>query len=99
MTTCWYFVAGSAVNQAGRSSGLTAPNGPAQSALVRSTLAVAHLEAADIALVSVHGTGMSNKGQEMSMSCQEHLKQPSQQPKACIPLRASSHLVMQVASI
>ena len=63
------FVAGSAVNQAGRSSGLTAPNGPAQSALVRSTLAVAHLQAADIALVSVHGTGMGNQGEGKFMSC------------------------------
>ena len=54
---CLYYLAGSAVNQAGRSSGLTAPNGPAQSALVRSALAVAQLEAGDVALVSVHGTG------------------------------------------
>ena len=62
MTACFHVVAGSAVNQAGRSSGLTAPNGPAQSGLVRSTLAVAHLEAADISLVSVHGTGVSGDG-------------------------------------
>ena len=49
--------AGSAYNQAGRSSGLTAPNGPAQTALVKTALAVAQLTPQDIALVSMHGTG------------------------------------------
>ena len=51
------YAAGSAYNQAGRSSGLTAPNGPAQSALIRTALAVAALAPRDVALVSVHGTG------------------------------------------
>ncbi len=51
--------AGSAVNQAGRSSGLTAPNGPAQSALIRLALAAARLLPTDVALVSVHGTGQA----------------------------------------
>jgi acyl transferase domain-containing protein len=49
--------AGSAYNQAGRSSGLTAPNGPAQSALVRTALAAAQLAPQDVAFVSMHGTG------------------------------------------
>jgi len=49
--------AGSAYNQAGRSSGLTAPNGPAQTALVKTALAVAHLSPQDVALISMHGTG------------------------------------------
>ena len=49
--------AGSAYNQAGRSSGLTAPNGPAQTALVKTALAYARLTPHDIASVSLHGTG------------------------------------------
>ncbi len=49
--------AGSAYNQAGRSSGLTAPNGPAQTALIRTALSVAGLSPRDVALVSLHGTG------------------------------------------
>lgn len=49
--------AGSAYNHAGRSSGLTSPNGPAQTALVRSALAAADVKPAEVALVSVHGTG------------------------------------------
>ena len=50
-------VAGSAYNQAGRSSGLTAPNGPAQTALVRIALQAAGRLPGDVGLVSVHGTG------------------------------------------
>ncbi len=49
--------AGSAFNQAGRSSGLTAPNGPAQTALVKTALAYARLTPHDVASVSLHGTG------------------------------------------
>lgn len=49
--------AGSAYNQAGRSSGLTAPNGPAQTALIRTALSVARLAPQDVGLVSLHGTG------------------------------------------
>ena len=54
---CLAQCAGSACNQAGRSSGLTAPNGPAQTALVKTALAVAQLAPHDVALVSMHGTG------------------------------------------
>ena len=60
MTACsehTLHVAGSAYNQAGRSSGLTAPNGPAQTALVKTALAVAQLTSQDVALISMHGTG------------------------------------------
>lgn len=48
---------GLAYNQAGRSSGLTAPNGPAQTALIKTALAVARLAPQEVALVSMHGTG------------------------------------------
>jgi acyl transferase domain-containing protein len=48
---------GSAVNQDGRSSGLTAPNGPAQQEVIRQALAAAGMAAADVHLLSMHGTG------------------------------------------
>ena len=48
---------GSAYNQDGRSSGLTAPNGPAQTALVRTALAIAGALPQHVGLVSMHGTG------------------------------------------
>lgn len=50
-------IRGSAVNQGGRSSGLTAPNGPAQTALISAALASGALQPANIAVLSVHGTG------------------------------------------
>ena len=56
LTFCPY-PAGSAYNQAGRSSGLTAPNGPAQTALVRSALQVAGKQPHDVSMLSLHGTG------------------------------------------
>lgn len=70
--------AGSAYNQAGRSSGLTAPNGPAQSALVRKALAASLVQPHQVSMVSVHGTGtplgdpieVGALGQSMAASAQ-----------------------------
>ncbi len=46
-----------AVNQDGKSSSLTAPNGPAQQALIKAALQVAHLAAAEVGSMQLHGTG------------------------------------------
>ena len=50
-------VAGSAINQDGRSNGITAPNGPAQQAVIRQALSNANLKAEQIQFVECHGTG------------------------------------------
>ena len=52
-------IRGSAVNHDGHSGGLTAPNGPAQAAVIRSALAAAQVNAAEIGYVEAHGTGTS----------------------------------------
>lgn len=50
-------IAGSAINQDGRSSSLTAPNGPSQQRVIRLGLQDAHLVAREMQSLEMHGTG------------------------------------------
>ena len=50
-------VAGSAINQDGRSSSLTAPNGPSQQDVLRLAQSDAHMAPYDVSILEMHGTG------------------------------------------
>jgi iturin family lipopeptide synthetase A len=50
-------IAGSAINQDGRSTGLTAPNGAAQESLLRKALGEAGVKPEEVGYVEAHGTG------------------------------------------
>ena len=52
-------LAGSAINQDGRSSSLTAPNGPSQQDVMRAALVAASLQAWEVGHLQMHGTGTS----------------------------------------
>ena len=51
------YLAGSSVNQDGRSSSLTAPNGPSQQAVIRGALQAAGMQPHSIGALDMHGTG------------------------------------------
>lgn len=55
-------LAGAASNQDARSSSLTAPNGRAQQAVTRTALRVAGLQAEQVAMLQMHGTGTALGG-------------------------------------
>ena len=50
-------IAGSAINQDGRTNGMTVPSADAQEAMLREALASARLSATDVQYVEAHGTG------------------------------------------
>lgn len=52
-------IAGSALNQDGKSNGMTAPNAQAQEAVIRKALAAADLAPGSVSYVEAHGTGTS----------------------------------------
>lgn len=53
----WATLAGSAINQDGRSASMTAPNGPSQREMTRSSMDVARISPADLSVSECHGTG------------------------------------------
>lgn len=57
--TIYSVIAGSAINQDGRTNGLTAPNGPAQEAVLQAAFAAARIAPAQADFIEAHGTGTS----------------------------------------
>jgi len=55
----WAVVAGSSVNQDGKSNGFTAPNGEMQVSLVKTALEKAKVKPSDLDYFECHGTGTS----------------------------------------
>jgi len=53
----WAVIAGSGMNQDGRSAGLTAPNGPSQREVMEQALAAAAIDPATVGYLEAHGTG------------------------------------------
>mmetsp|Transcript_109087 Transcript_109087/g.352132 ORF Transcript_109087/g.352132 Transcript_109087/m.352132 type:complete len:1251 (+) Transcript_109087:144-3896(+) len=53
----WATLAGSSINQDGRSASMTAPNGPSQREMTRSCFDVARITPADLSVSECHGTG------------------------------------------
>ena len=79
-------VAGSSINQDGRSSTLTAPNGPSQQEVVRGALMGSPLSADDICGIEMHGTGTS-LGDPIELGA---LQKVFERSRSSIPLTLSS---------
>lgn len=78
------FIAGSAMNQDGKSFGLTAPNGVSQQKVLQAALADAGISAAEIDYVEAHGTG-TTLGDPIELSAlQEIYGNSPQRKKPCI---------------
>ena len=73
-------LAGSAMNQDGRSSSLTAPHGPSQQVFIRQALQDGGVAGAEVAVVQMHGTGTPLGG-----------KHPAFSPPPLPPLGPQSH--------
>ena len=78
------YLAGTCVNQDGRSSSLTAPNGPSQQGVIRGALQAAGFMPSDITGLEMHGTGRS-RGPRCTSRCRYDalLLQNSQKKHRC----------------
>jgi len=82
-------LAGSAINQDGRSGALTAPSGPAQQAVIRAALGAAALAASDVVGLEMHGTG-TPLGDPIEVGAARAALRPSPLPPASSPLSLSA---------